>query len=107
VSLQAVRAGGCIVMIAKMGIGDLAERVSAGGGIHCDASATPGVVVPETQVQAARVLRSNIIYVAMAFSFYFFKRSILTNLFDFLKILAGFPQLSMWSHLLSSSYTGN
>ena len=68
-SLQAVRTGGCIVMIAKMGIGDLAERVSAGGGIHCDASATPGVVVPETQVQAARVLRSNIICVIQSMEY--------------------------------------
>jgi hypothetical protein len=72
VSLQAVRTGGCVVVIAKMGIGDLAERVSAGGGIHCDASATPGVVVPETQVQATRVLRSNIIYVDMVFLIFLF-----------------------------------
>ncbi len=71
-SLQAVRTGGCVVVIAKMGIGDLAERVSAGGGIHCDASATPGVVVPETQVQATRVLRSNIIYVDMVFLIFLF-----------------------------------
>ena len=56
-----MRAGGGIVMITKMGIGDLAERVSACGGVHCDAPAPPGIVVPETQVQAARVLRSNII----------------------------------------------
>ena len=60
-SLQAMRAGGGIVMITKMGIGDLAERVSACGGVHCDAPAPPGIVVPETQVQAARVLRLNII----------------------------------------------
>ncbi len=61
-----MRTGGGIVVIAKMGIGDLAERVSAGGGIHRDAPAPPGIVVPETQVQAARVLRSNIICIIMA-----------------------------------------
>jgi hypothetical protein len=72
VSLQAVRTGGCVVVIAEMSIGDLAERVSAGGGIHCDASATPGVVVPETQVQATRVLRSNIIYVDMVLIIFLF-----------------------------------
>jgi hypothetical protein len=76
-----MRTGGGVVVIAKMGIGDLAERVSASGGIHRDASAPPGVVVPETQVQATRVLRSNIIYVVMAC----LRRSILTNLFIFLK----------------------
>ncbi len=64
-----MRAGGGIVVIAKMGIGDLAERVSAGGGVHRDAPAPPGIVVPETQVQAARVLRSNImVYLTGLFS---------------------------------------
>jgi hypothetical protein len=64
-----MRAGGGIVVIAKMGIGDLAERVSACGGVPCDAPAPPGIVVPETQVQAARVLRLNIICVIQSLEY--------------------------------------
>jgi hypothetical protein len=77
-----MRTGGGIVVIAKMGIGDLAERVSAGGGIHRDAPAPPGIVVPETQVQAARVLRSNIICINMAY----LRERTLTGLFSSLNI---------------------
>jgi hypothetical protein len=71
--------GGGVEVIAKMGIGDLAERVSASGGIHRDAPAPPGIVVPETQVQATRVLRLNIIYVVMTY----LREKILTDLFSF------------------------
>jgi hypothetical protein len=76
-----MRTGGGVEVIAKMGIGDLAQRVPASGGIHRDAPTPPGVVVPETQVQATRVLRSNIIYVVMAY----LRERILTDLFIFPK----------------------
>ncbi len=45
--LQAVRAGRRVVMITEVGVGDLAERVPAGGGVNCDAPAASWVVVPE------------------------------------------------------------
>ncbi len=50
VCLQAVRAGRRVVMITEVFVGDLAERVPAGGGVHGDAPATPWVVVTEAKV---------------------------------------------------------
>ena len=53
VCLQAVRAGRRVVMITEVGVGDLAERVPAGGGVHGRPLATFRAVVRVADVQSA------------------------------------------------------